>query len=128
MAWVEQAGKQPSSIMAGLLAVEPPRVHPYLKEDDKNGIVWLYKYYHEDHPADDCFFPDYVPVLFEGVAICEPRNPLIFEAKHGAFVTVRDILRQDPNLDRNARDVGGNTALHYAVKHNNIGIWVTGIA
>ena len=55
-------GKQPSSIMAAQPGLPRPRPFPYLKEDDKNGIIWLYKYYHENQPAGDCFFPDHVPV------------------------------------------------------------------
>ena len=110
-------GKQPSSIMAGLPGLQHPRPFPYLKEDDKNGIIWLYKYYHENQPAGDCFFPDYVPIR-----ACEPRAPLIYEVKHGAIQNVLTILRDDPNLDLNARDTTGNTALHYAVRRGQVEI------
>ena len=119
-------GKQPSSIMAGLPGLQRPRPFPYLKEDDKNGIIWLYKYYHEDQPAGACFFPDYVPVEGilkpKGIRACEPRAPLIYEVKHGAAANVLTILRDDPNLDLNARDSGGNTALHYAVRRGQVEI------
>ena len=117
-------GKQPSSIMAGLLGLQHPRPFPYLKEDDKNGIIWLYKRYHEDQPAGDCFFPDYVPVeaQLKTIRACEPHYPLIFEVKHGAAAYVLTILRDDPNLDLNARDTGGNTALHYAVRRGQVEI------
>ena len=115
-------GKQPSSIMAGMPGLQRPRPFPYLKEDDKNGIIWLYKYYHENQPAGDCFFPDYVPVEahLKTLRACEPRAPLIFEVKHGAVQNVLTILRDDPNLDLNARDSGGNTALHYAVRRGQV--------
>ena len=117
-------GKHPSSIMAVLPGLPRPRQAPYLKEDDKNGIIWLYKYYHEDPPAVDCFFPDYVPAKtkFLDKGVCEPRYPLIFEVKHGGKPNVLAILREDPNLDYNARDTIGNTALHYAVMRGQIEI------
>ena len=119
-------GKQPSSIMAGLPGLQRRRPFPYLKEDDKNGIIWLYKYYHEDQPAGDCFFPDHVPVEnvlgLKTLRGCEPRYPLIYEVKHGAVQNVLTILRDDPNLDLNGRDYGGNTALHYAVRRGQVEI------
>ena len=117
-------GQQPSSIMAALPGLQRRRPFPYLKEDDKNGIIWLYKYYHEDQPAGDCFFPDYVPVAarFKTLRVCEPRYPLIFEVKHGAVQNVLTILRDDPHLDLNGRDTGGNTALHYAVRRGQVEI------
>ena len=117
-------GQQPSSIMAALPGLPRPRPFPYLKEDDKNGIIWLYKYYHEDQPAGDCFFPDYVPVeaRLKTLRGCEPRYPLIYEVKHGAVHNVLTILRDDPHLDLNGRDTGGNTALHYAVRRGQVEI------
>ena len=117
-------GKQPSSIMAVMPGLQRPRPFPYLKEDDKRGLIWLYKYYHEDQPAGDCFFPDYVPVeaQWKKLRACEPRAPLIYEVKHGAIQNVLTILRDDPNLDLNARDSGGNTALHYAVRRGQVEI------
>ena len=110
-------GKQPASVMASVnhhLFIHSPFG---LGEDDKNGIIYLYKYLHEDHPADDCFFPDYVRVEWDGR--CCPQYPLIFEAKYGSFETVRRILRDDRTLDVNARDASGFTALHHAVQRGN---------
>ena len=103
-------GRQPSSIMAAHTTIGPDQI----AEDDKNGIIWLYKYLYEDHPEDDCFFPDYHFVRVPQVA-CEPKYPLIFEAKHEHFLTVELILREDPKLNINARDSSGFTALHHAV-------------
>ena len=112
-------GKQPTSVMAGSFwEVRFPRFLPFhLVEDDKYGIIYLYKYLYEDHPAGDCFFPDYVRVERDG--ICRPKYPLIFEAKHCAFETVHRILIDDPTLDLNARDSQGMTALHYAVQRGS---------
>ena len=107
----QTVGKQPTSVMAGLVAIERP---DQIGEDDKNGIIYLYKWLYEDHPANDCFFPDYVSVK---PGICEPKYPLIFEAKHGDFHSVQQILKDDPTLELNARDASGMTALHYAVQH-----------
>lgn len=111
-------GKQPSSIMSGLSRADPPRPMPFLQEDDRNGIIWLYKYLYEGHPAGDCFFRDYVSAG-NGKGNCEPRHPLIFEAQHGLSGTVSLILQDDPALELNAFDSGGNTALHYAVQRWN---------
>ena len=104
--------KQLASIMSGGIDAAPFPIG----EDDKNGIIWLYKYLHEDHPAEDCFFPDYVA---RRKGMCEPEYPLIFEAKHGSLITVEMILRDDPNLELNGRDSQGNTALHYAVQRRD---------
>lgn len=104
-------GKQPSSIMA----VIRNHISPFtLGEDDKNGILYLYKSLYEDHPIGDCFFPDYARVTWDGN--CEPEYPLIFEAKHGVLETVTMILHEDPTLDINVRDSAGMTALHHAVE------------
>ena len=43
----QTAGKQPSSLMVAHLLYYPP-----LSEDDKRGIVWLYKHLYERQPVD----------------------------------------------------------------------------
>ena len=106
------AGRQPSSVMASMVCFERP---DQIAEDDKNGIIWLYKWLYEDQPEKDCFFPDYHFVRGPSGG-CEPKYPLIFEAKHGCFAIVEMILRDDPTLDLNARDSSGFTALHHAVQ------------
>ena len=117
-------GKQPSSIMAVLPGAARPLQFPYLKEDDKNGILWLYKYYHEDHPKNDCFFPDYIPVKarLKTHQACEPRYPLIHEVRFASDVLVEQILRDDPTLELNGQDASGFTALHHAVQRGSVEI------
>ena len=93
-------GKQPLSVMSWRFRAPLPA--PFaLGEDDRNGIIYLYKYLYEDHPADDCFFPDYARVEWDGR--CCPEYPLIFEAKHGPLETVQLILIDDPTLLSNSR-------------------------
>lgn len=106
------AGKQPASVMslgshAGTLLA--------ISEDDKRGIVWLYKHYYENLAKDDCFFADYVFV--EDPRGCRPKYPLIFEIKHSLPDHALTIIKEDPTIDVNAQDVGGMAALHYAVMH-----------
>ena len=100
-------GTQPSSTMAGLSPASGE-----IGEDDKRGIIWLYKFYHEGLETEDCFFSDYV---YEKETYgCRPKHPLIFEAKYGHFFAVRRILNEDPTIDVNAQDASGMTALHHA--------------
>ncbi len=84
-----------------------------LGQDDKNGIIWLYKYTYEGLPMDDCFFPDYE--LTEIPFGCEPKYPLIFEIKQDNERLALLVLNDDENLDVNAQDADGMTALHHAV-------------
>ena len=49
------AGRQPPSLMSAHLLVAGGMTK--LGEDDKRGIIWLYKYFF-DGLADDCFLPD----------------------------------------------------------------------
>ena len=88
-----------------------------LKEDDKRGIIWLYKYFYEGLVTNDCFFPDYVFV--EEPRGCRPKHTLIFEIKHGYPINVLQLLKDDPSIDINAQDVSGMTALHYAAMHEH---------
>ena len=82
-----------ATIIAGVWhpcpAPRPRRDPPYIKEDDRKGIIWLYKYTYENQPLDDCLFLDYVfevdPVRAElGWGGCRPKYPLIHELKYGA--------------------------------------------
>ena len=110
----QTAGNQPASMMAmtsGFRGETPITIG----EDDKRGIVWLYKYFYEDLKSDDCFFADYV--FEEEIRGCRPKHPLIFETKHSPPRHALQLLKDDPTIDVNAQDVGGMTALHYAVMY-----------
>ena len=48
---------------------------------------------------------------------CIPKYPLIFETKHTPPIWALQLLKDDPSIDINAQDVGGMTALHYAVMY-----------
>ena len=103
-------GTQPSSAMTGL-----PRNKEggMLGTDDKNGVIWLYKVVYEGLSIVDCFFSDYQ--LENPPLGCVPKRPLIFEIKHVSEITAVFVIREDENLDVNARDADGLTALHHAV-------------
>lgn len=103
-------GTQPSSAMSGL-----PRNKEggMLGTDDKNGVIWLYKVVYEGLSIVDCFFSDYE--LENPPLGCVPKRPLIFEIKHVSEITAVFVIREDENLDVNARDADGLTALHHAV-------------
>ena len=103
-------GRQPSSIMMG---ASKHREEGMLGRDDKNGIIYLYKVAYEDLSIRDCFFTDYE--LEHEPLGCVPKHPLIFELKHGLEIRALWMLKEDENLDVNAQDADGLTALHYAV-------------
>ena len=114
----ETRGMQPSAVMAGMSGTTPKREPPYIKEDDRKGIIWLYKFTYENQLLDDCLFPDYV--FEEDPAGCRPKYPLIHEVKYGHYLDREEILEQDPNLNINARDINGRTALHYAAMYKQL--------
>ncbi len=104
-------GTQPASIMSS---------HSHfvnkigdLGQDDINGIVWLYKHVHEGLPLENCFFPEYE--LEEDPMGCRPKYPLIFELKQGHKHLALEVLKYDPDIDINAQDKDGLTALHHAI-------------
>ena len=108
---VKTIGHQPASVMNGLNM--PPPVPTRISQDDANGIVWLYKFYHENLALEDCIFPDYE--LEQSPDGCRPKYPLIFEIKHGGEGTALAVIRDDENTDVNAKDGNGMTALQYAI-------------
>ena len=104
-------GHQPGSVMSGMNVPRP--IASRISQDDANGIVWLYKFYHENLPLEDCIFPDYE--LEKSPDGCRPKYPLIFEIKHGREGLATRVIGEDDNTDVNATDGEGLTALHYAV-------------
>ena len=104
-------GHQPASVMSNI-NYPPPRP-TRVSQDDANGIVWLYKFYHENLALEDCIFPDYE--LEQSPDGCRPKYPLIFEIKHGGEGTALRVIDEDENTDVNAKDGNGMTALQYAI-------------
>ena len=104
-------GHQPSSVMSGHNAPRP--LPTRISQDDANGIVWLYKFYHENLPLEDCVFPDYE--LEKSPDGCRPKSPLIFEIKHGREDLALEVIHDDKDTDINAKDGDGMTALQYAI-------------
>lgn len=85
----------------------------YLREDDKRGIVWLYKVFYEDLSITDPYFSDYT--FEEDTGGFRPKYPILFELKQGFQGYAIEIIKADPNMDINVRDGSGGTALDYAV-------------
>ena len=103
-------GTQPAAVMS--IHIERVGVD-FLTEDDENGIIYLYKIKYEGLPVNDCLFPHY---QFEKSPDgCVPKYPLIFEIRQGFEIYALRILDEDPNIDINAQNAIGYTALHYAV-------------
>ena len=104
-------GHQPASVMSGHNA---PRPHgTRISQDDANGIVWLYRFYHENLALEDCIFPDYE--LEKSPDGCRPKYPLIFEIKHGREDLALEVIHDDKDTDVNAKDSDGMTALQHAI-------------
>ena len=104
-------GHQPASVMSGLNIPSPRPTG--VSQDDANGIVWLYKFYHENLPLEDCIFPDYE--LEKSPDGCRPKSPLIFEIKHGDEPLAISVINSDENTAINAKDGDGMTALQHAI-------------
>ncbi len=110
-------GTQPASVMSTHLYFRYSGGGRFLSEDDENGIVWLYKVVHEGWDDEDCLYPNY---QFEKAPDgCVPKWPLIFEIRQGHEGYANRILNDDPNIDVNAQNAIGFSALHYAVTGNH---------
>ena len=105
-------GSQPASVMAGISNFG--HENPVLSQDDYNGMIWLYKNYNEGLSLNDCFFTNYK--LERSPYGCVPKYPLIFEIQSGRTRYISRILSDDPNVEVNARDETGSTALFWASK------------
>ena len=106
-------GHQPGSVMSAHVLVNATRLMR-ISQDDINGIIWLYKFYHENLPLEDCIFPDYE--FEKSPDGCRPKYPLIFEIKHGTERLALQVIDEDENTDVNAIDEMGSTALFWATK------------
>ena len=104
-------GHQPASVMSDLNFPLP--LPTRISQDDANGIVWLYKFYHEDLAFEDCIFLDYE--LEKWPIGCRPKSPLIFEIEYGNETLAIGVINDDENTDLNAKDENGMTALQHAV-------------
>ena len=112
-------GKQPYSVMAGMAyAKGDPDQDILLGKDDIEGILWLYRYFHEqDIDTNICPTNDYELEVIDAqkkISGCRPRYPLIFELKQGHLRPARWLIRNAWDIEINAQDQDGNTALHYA--------------
>ena len=108
-------GTQPQSVMENPYSwgIDRASGSPLLGLDDKNGVLWLYRYFvTQDIERNECALQDY---QYEHTTKgCTPRYGLIFAVKQGLLRAVRRLLRHDSSIDIDAQDNTGNTALHYA--------------
>ena len=107
-------GKQPLTIMgfADLLGVHPEN-GAFITADDAEGVRWLYRLAHDNASIDAC--PEDYEIEPETKG-CVPRHPFIFAVRNRDGGQVSRLL-QDSNLDINACDQYGRTALFYAEQY-----------
>lgn len=114
-------GKQPYSVMAGLRYDGEPSEDNLLGKDDIEGIRWLYRYFHEKNTnVETCPHADYELEIIDkanNLKGCRPSYPLIFEIKQGHIKPARWLIQHAFDVEINAQDSSGNTALHYAARY-----------
>ena len=109
------AGTQPISVMNVVLMATSSKSKLQLGTDDEEGIKWLYRYHVEETvKLNEC------PSEYryeKSTGGCTPCYPVIFAVKQGHIMSyMRDAVVQmlAGDVDVNAQDFMGNTALHYA--------------
>ena len=114
--WLDNTiGTQPASVMNMHLLFR--FTGRSLSEDDENGIVWLYKVVHEGWDDEVCLYLNY---QFErSLDGCVPKWPLLFDVRQGHDEIAILIVKEDPNIDINAQNAMGFSALHYAAKDSH---------
>ena len=121
-------GKQPLAIMgiANLLGVHPQN-GAFITADDAEGVRWLYHLAHGDASPTECPEDYVVEPETKG---CLPRHPFILAVRNRDGSQMKKLL-QDSNLDINACDQYGNTALFYAeqyrLRHGGNKDWEKGL-
>lgn len=86
-----------------------------LPADDTQGIEWLYDYHIEKQTKLTQCPEQYVYDAKRKE--CVAPLPLIFMVIKGNLDELKNFIQDNPELDLNAQDKHGNTALHYAAEH-----------
>lgn len=83
-----------------------------LPSDDAQGIKWLYDYHIERSTKLNTCPHHYM--YDEQRKECIAPHPLIMLVVKGDFAELQKFMQENPQTDLNAKDIEGNTALHYA--------------
>lgn len=89
-----------------------------LPADDTNGIKWLYRYHvSKDIELEECPVDYKYDKTNKG---CFPVYPLIFVVKQGNLAALKKFMQENPDINIDAQDIYGNTALHYVAEHARV--------